>query len=210
VDGPALVDDVGGIAERTNSIRIPDVVVFSGSLPAACPPATYAELAAINPDTFTVVDTSGAALLGALSGPVDLIKPSLRELELLTQQQIDGADALRDSLGELLAAHPTLGAVLVSLGAHGAVLGRRGEPAVRLQTPESPVVSAVGAGDSVVAGIAWGSSRGEDLLTACRLGVAAGTATVATPGTALCSAASALDLFAQVQVRELHSDDPIR
>ena len=47
-------------------------------------------------------------------------------------------------------------------------------------------VSTVGAGDSTVAGIAAALARGDDLVSAVRLGVAAGTATVLTPGTELC------------------------
>ncbi|MCB1992351.1 MAG: hypothetical protein KDG49_12915, partial [Geminicoccaceae bacterium] len=44
----------------------------------------------------------------------------------------------------------------------------------------------VGAGDSFVAGMTWGLASGESVERAFALGVAAGTATVLTPGTELC------------------------
>jgi 6-phosphofructokinase 2 len=47
------------------------------------------------------------------------------------------------------------------------------------------VCSAVGAGDSMLAGIVFGLSRGLQLHDAVRLGVAAGSAALITPGSEL-------------------------
>ena len=49
-----------------------------------------------------------------------------------------------------------------------------------------PVASRVGAGDSTVAGLLVGLSRGYALRDAVRFGIAAGSAAVMTPGTELC------------------------
>lgn len=210
LDGPELCDSVEQIGERIRAGRVADVEVFSGSLPLHCPPTTYRDLSLVHPSSFSIVDTSGDALAGSLGGEIDLIKPSLRELEHLLDATIADAAELHDSAQTLLAAHGRLGAILTSLGDAGAVLSRLDERSLHLSGPDVEVVSAVGAGDSLVAGVAWGISRGEDLLTACRLGVAAGTATVATPGTSLCSAVSVLELFGQVEVTELRGDQRIR
>ncbi|MFZ9198727.1 MAG: PfkB family carbohydrate kinase [Paracoccaceae bacterium] len=51
-----------------------------------------------------------------------------------------------------------------------------------------PVVSAVGAGDSFVAGLVLARARGEDWPQALALGTAAAAAAVMTPATELCRA----------------------
>jgi 6-phosphofructokinase 2 len=55
-----------------------------------------------------------------------------------------------------------------------------------VEAPEVAVRSAVGAGDSMLAGIVHGLAQGMELVDAARLGVAAGTAASLTPGTELC------------------------
>ncbi len=210
IDGPPLRNTIEEIAALLPTVPSPAVKVFSGSLPADCNPSVYAELSRLHPSTFSIVDSSGDALRASVDGSIDLIKPSLRELEGLVGRPIADAAELRLSMDQLLREHPTLGSILTSLGAAGAVLGRRETPPVRLRAPDVLVVSAVGAGDSVVAGVAWAVSRGEDLLTACRLGVAAGTATVGTPGTSLCSGAAAQALLGKVETTELRLEHPIR
>lgn len=210
IDGPPLQSTVDELAALLSGGPASAVSVFSGSLPTGCDLSVYAELSRLHPSTFSIVDTSGGALRASVEGSIDLIKPSLRELEGLVGHAITNAAELRLSMDQLLHEHPSLGSILTSLGAAGAVLGRREVPPIRLSAPAVPVVSAVGAGDSVVAGVAWGVSRGEDLLTACRLGVAAGTATVGTPGTSLCSAMSAQALLDRVETTELRSDHAIR
>ena len=55
-----------------------------------------------------------------------------------------------------------------------------------MRAPSVRVKSAIGAGDSMVAGIAVGLMRSLELVDAVRLGVAAGTAAVLTEGTDLC------------------------
>jgi 6-phosphofructokinase 2 len=210
LDGPQLVGTPAEIAHDMRTGRVPDVNVFSGSLPPGSPPSTYAELSSVHPSAFTIVDTSGPALAASVSGSVDLIKPSLRELESLAGRDISDAAELAKALTAVLDDHEQLGSVLTSLGGAGAVLGQRGEPILRFEAPNAQVVSAVGAGDAMVAGVAWGMSRGDDVVTACRLGVAAGTATVATPGSALCTTISALNVLGGVGVSELGPSNRIR
>ncbi|MFB6217217.1 MAG: PfkB family carbohydrate kinase, partial [Candidatus Aenigmatarchaeota archaeon] len=49
-----------------------------------------------------------------------------------------------------------------------------------------PIISKVGAGDSMVAGITYGLANDNSLTDSAGLGVAAGAAAVMTPGTELC------------------------
>jgi 6-phosphofructokinase 2 len=63
-----------------------------------------------------------------------------------------------------------------------------------------PLVSAVGAGDSFLAGLVWALERGSDLETALRYGVAAGAAAVTRAGTMLAAPADIVRLVAKVEV----------
>ena len=73
----------------------------------------------------------------------------------------------------------------MSLGSEGALLVTR-KLAEHFQAPDVPAMSAVGAGDSMVGAIVFALERGWSLTDAVRYGVAAGTATIMTPGTELC------------------------
>jgi 6-phosphofructokinase 2 len=60
------------------------------------------------------------------------------------------------------------------------------------------VQSRVGAGDSMVGGMALALARGASMREAARFGIAAGAAAVMTPGTGLCRRADAERLFQQM------------
>jgi 6-phosphofructokinase 2 len=74
--------------------------------------------------------------------------------------------------------------LVISLGAAGALMVSE-EISEHLLPPTVPIVSKVGAGDSMVAGIVLSLARGKPLRESIRFGVAAGTAAM-TPGTELC------------------------
>ena len=75
--------------------------------------------------------------------------------------------------------------VVLSLGAEGALLVTR-DRGEYFPSVEVPVVSGVGAGDSMVAGVVGGLACGRSLSDSVRYGVAAGAAMLQAPGTALC------------------------
>ena len=65
------------------------------------------------------------------------------------------------------------------------------------------VVSAVGAGDSFVGGMVSALAAGKPIEEAFRIGVAAGSAAVMSPGTELCSEADVKRLLPQVEIEEI-------
>lgn len=69
--------------------------------------------------------------------------------------------------------------------------------------PKVAVVSAVGAGDSHLAGVVLALARGADPLTACIAGVGAAASAVTTPDTALCRREDAEAYARQVVVEPL-------
>jgi 6-phosphofructokinase 2 len=115
-----------------------------------------------------------------------LMKPSIHELSVMLGCPIE-------NLPETIAAARSLVAdgrtevVVVSLGAEGALLVTESLAEV-FPALEVPIKSAVGAGDSMVGAIVFALEKGWGLIEAVRYGVAAGTATITTPGTELCYA----------------------
>lgn len=178
-------------------------LVLSGSLPPGAPDDVYARIIAVarRRGMAVVLDTSGPALKTALAGGgIRLVKPSLGEME-----QIAG-HSLADSTAIIAAARAVVtggGAetVVVSLGPQGAILVEA-DRTISLSAIDVPVRSAVGAGDSFVAAMTFGLACNRDAEAAFRMGIAAGTAAVMTPGTGLCQRSDVERLAATIGVTE--------
>jgi 6-phosphofructokinase 2 len=89
--------------------------------------------------------------------------------------------------------------VALTLGEQGALVATA-SGVLRSPALPVPLVSAVGAGDSFLAGLVWALERGSDLETALRYGVAAGAAAVTRAGTMLAAPADIVRLVAKVEV----------
>ncbi len=130
-----------------------------------------------------ILDTSQAMRYAPPRG-VFLMKPNREELSGMAGQPCETRDqqvaAARSVVRDGRAA-----VVIVSLGAEGALLVTD-TLAEHFPTPSVRVRSAVGAGDSMVGAIVFALDRGWNLTDSIRYGVAAGAATLMTPGTELC------------------------
>jgi 6-phosphofructokinase 2 len=162
-----------------------DFIVASGSLPLGVREDFYArvvQLAQMLGKRF-VLDTSGAALKRAGYG-IHLLKPSLRELQDLVGREIgtpfEQEKAAREVIGQGRSE-----IVVLSLGEQGALLATA-EECERFAAVPVEASSTVGAGDSMLAGIVLGLSRGLPLREAVRFGLAAGAAALLGSGTELC------------------------
>lgn len=158
-------------------------VVHSGSLPPGLDAAFLAALARVVADRGArlLVDGPGEVLTGCRGAY--LVKPNLVELETYVGRRLEGRAAIVAAARELIAAGIAETA-LVSLGADGALLVTAGD-ATFFRAPEVELVSAIGAGDSMVAGLLAGLFRGDSLVEAAALGTAAGAAAILTPDTEL-------------------------
>ncbi|MDE2418110.1 MAG: 1-phosphofructokinase family hexose kinase [Burkholderiales bacterium] len=163
-------------------------MVASGSLPPGLPPGFYAQLAGMVRawGGRLVLDGSGAALSAALDHGVYMVKPSLREMREITGLPLSSLHAVRDAALQWVR-DGRAEVVAVSLGDKGAVLAGAQAPVFAPALPVQ-VVSAVGAGDSFVAGMVWALSQGQSQHSAFAYGVAAGSAALSSGGTALCAA----------------------
>ncbi len=178
----------------------PSLLVLSGGLPPGVDPAFYARVIeeVASQGARVIIDSHGEALRAALDGGgVFLVKPNYREVLQATGEDPDAEDPDVVAAAHRLVADTDTSAVLVSLGAAGAVLVT-GEQVERIGAPTVPIRSRIGAGDSMVGGLAWRLHENDDLRRAARYGVAAGTAAVMTPGTELCRREDTERLFASM------------
>lgn len=177
------------------------IVVASGSLPPGAADMVYADLArrlrALG--VRLVLDTSGPALTHALQAGVFLAKPSLREFRDYVGQPLETWDALADAARAVVRGG-AVQALAVSCGERGALLAG---PQGVLYAPALPVpvTSAVGAGDSFVAGMVWTLSQNKSWSDAFSFAVACGSAALASTGTALCHVPDVQRLLPLVQTR---------
>ena len=183
--GPAIDEEaLGSLFEKMEKIQEGDVLVLAGSLPASVPSDTYERLlkAAEKKGVLTIVDAEGDSLLKTLSCRPFLVKPNVRELEELFNVACSTLDEIL-SQGKKLQEKGARN-VLVSMGAKGGVLLLEDGRIYRALTPERKVISAMGSGDSMVAGYLAGLLETEDPEYALALGIAAGTATACSKGLA--------------------------
>jgi len=161
-----------------------DWLIASGSLEHGMPEDIYARVAcaAKRRGQRFVLDTSGPALRAALGSGIEMIKPSLGELESLAgrtlmqphEQEAEAMALVRAGAARLVA---------VTLGEDGAFVASA-EGVIRLAALPCEVRSAVGAGDSFTAAMTLALASYKPLADALAWGVAAGTAAVVCAGTA--------------------------
>jgi 1-phosphofructokinase family hexose kinase len=197
--GPAITDsERAALVERVRTLARPgDWWVLAGSLPPGLAPGLYAELIDIiqSAGARVLLDTSGEALRAGCAARPFLLKPNGYEASQLTGRPVD-------TPAEALAAAQALASieqVVISLGAAGAVLvaGGRGW----LATPPAIVQrNPIGAGDSLVAGLAWSLSQSYPPEQVLCWAVACGAATAAHDGTAVGTRDEVARLAAQVRL----------
>ena len=166
-------------------------LVLAGSLPPGAGDGFYVDVIRAVRDRWAqdapliAVDTSGAALSAVVEhGRPDLIKPNDEELAELAGVQLDASTDLPHAV--LAVARrlvpERVGAALVTLGAHGAVLVDA-DRAWTATPPPVRVVSTVGAGDSSLAGYLLADLDGEDAEGRLRRSMRYGSAAASLPGT---------------------------
>lgn len=176
----------------------PDYAVLSGSLPPGVGPDFYRKVVrTLKPHgTKLIVDTKSDVLQETVQEGVFLIKPNMRELSGLAGKELDHEKQQEQAARDLVDRGMSE-VVVVSLGAAGVLLVSC-EATERIRAPSVPIKSRVGAGDSMVGGITFGLARGLPLRDAIRYGIAAGSATVMTPGTQLCRREDVEELFDEI------------
>jgi 1-phosphofructokinase len=202
--GPSVpADAVDALITRVRQrARESSAVVLSGSLPPGVPAEFYAELIRIIRDEGSkpVLDTAGLPLVHGVAARPYLIKPNRREAEALLGIALDTDDAIREAARRL--SGYGIPFVTLSLGARGALCACDGV-VWRAEAPSVTVQSTVGSGDAFLACVLLALLGGADPSTALAFGTAAGSASVALPGSRLCTPADLERTLPHVQVSPL-------
>jgi 6-phosphofructokinase 2 len=180
---------------------LPPYIVLSGSFPPGVPASLVGEIAELcrRRRSRLVFDGSGEALRIAVEAKVDLVKPSKEELaDLVGEDGYDPDFDYRSAARKVVdAGVPRL---VVSLGGAGTyVLSANGDEA-RMRPPKITVASTVAAGDSTVAGLVAGLTRGLPLVDSVRLGTACGTGTCLHRGSQLFTYDDVTSILPQIEV----------
>jgi 1-phosphofructokinase family hexose kinase len=200
--GPSVSgEEVRRLREKVQGLARPgDLWILSGSLPPGASPGIYAELTRLlqAAGAQVLLDASGRALAEGCAAAPFLVKPNDAEaVELTGLPAATEAEALAAAVQRLGPAR-----VLLSLGRRGALLVGEGRayfarpPAIVEQNP-------IGAGDAMLAGLAFGLARSLPLPEALRWATAAGTAAASLPGTGVGDLPLVERLAAEVRVEPL-------
>ena len=176
----------------------PDFLVASGSLPPGAPSDFYARAARIGRDrrAKVIIDTSGDPLNPGAGGRCFSDQTQLSRIPGSPGEDLKDESQIRAE-AEKMVQTGRCEIMVISLGAAGALLVSNDitEP---IRPPTVPIVSKVGAGDSMVAGIVLSLARGQTIRESVLFGIAAGAAAVMTPGSELCRREDAERLYARM------------
>lgn len=205
---PGPVTDVRYVDELRRRLRKRlhpgDWLVVAGSIPPPLDPHVYTVILkeAGEMGVHTVLDADGEALAAGAEARPEMLKGNRRELERLLGRHLDDETSTLEAAIQVhdLGIHN----VLVTRGREGAV-ATTDEVLLRGIAPRVRAVSAVGSGDAFLAGVVLTLSRGGNIEQALRLGIAAGTAAVLTPGTELCHRREVDILMPRVKVEPIGS-----
>lgn len=197
--GPSVTaEELEKVEEKAKNITPrPDFLVLSGSLPNTVANDFYARVTRVanGRGTKVILDTSGAPLKEVLAEGVFLAKPNIGEMVKLADESLD-EEPEKIAFARELIDRGSPEAIVVSLGAGGAFLVTE-RSSTHFRSPTVPIISKVGAGDSMVAGITYGFSNDYSLRDSASLGASA----VMTPGTELCRKEDTFRLWEQVRNR---------
>jgi 6-phosphofructokinase 2 len=185
-EGPVISNSEADQIMTTLAQTHGDWIVASGSLPRGLPDSHYLDVARLAHEKNMKIglDCSGPALKAAgLSGHLDLLKISKRELSELVDQPIETVDQLSTIAMELIRSD-RIKRLLVSMGPEGACLADQ-DGITYVPAHKIDVKSTVGAGDSFLGGFLYGLVTGADDKQALAMAIAAGSAACLRPGTQL-------------------------
>jgi len=176
--------------------------VITGSLQKSLPQDLYADaVRRVNAaGGRAVVDSHDELLQHAIGAQPFLIKPNRFELETLVGRPLQNQRDIVREARQLQARGVQW--VCVSLGAEGALLVTPSR-VLKAETPSVPVISTVGAGDSMVAGMVALLAQSASDQDALREGIACSAATVMQPGTELFEKKTVDRLRGEVRVAPL-------
>lgn len=173
-------ENVEELLKKFEEIKKDDVVILSGSVPNSISKSIYADIIKLLPkDCKVILDTRGLPFVEGLKEGVFLTKPNNHELEEFFNRKLNNIEEIIQAGKDLQA----LGSknVLISLGKDGSILITEKEVYIG-NAPQGKLISSVGAGDSMVAGVVYGIAKGMTLEDSYKYGIASGSSTAFSEG----------------------------
>ncbi len=188
--------------ELLGEIQPGDIVVLAGSLPKGAPQDTCRTWTAAcrKAGARVFLDADGALLTEGIKAAPYLVKPNDDELSRLAGRKLETIEELTAEGEKLL--EQGIERVVISLGSRGALYLRKGST-IYAEGLKVPVGSTVGAGDSVVAALAFAEAQGLSEEEAVRLSTATGAANVMCSGTQAAERAVIEELLPKVRFSRL-------
>ena len=160
------------------------IAIIAGSTPRGVPDTLYRDMvtAAHQAGVPVIVDAHNALLAQSIAATPTIITPNLAELQALVGRQLSVPRGVQQGAGELIQQGIEL--VLTSLGSVGAIAVAP-SGCWLVKAPEVKVVSSVGSGDAMVAGLVAATIEELPLIERLKWAVAAGTASASVFGAGL-------------------------
>jgi len=179
-----------------------DIVVLAGSLPMGAPADTYRRWTESLQEKGAKVflDADGVAMAQGVKGRPFAVKPNETELARLLGKPMETETQILAGGKDLL--EMGVAQVMISLGGDGALFLEK-DRAYRAKSVKVEVKSTVGAGDSVVAAMAYGLEKGLPTEEIIPLAMAMGAASVMQSGTQAPDRELVLDLSKQAEFAEI-------
>lgn len=197
-DGCILTEIEKQIANADNQT----VITFTGSIPKGIRIEDVLSLLnkARNKGAKIVIDSRSVSFEQLIDFKPWLIKPNKDEAQLYTGLKINSVNdavVIAKNLNEKGVEN-----VIISLGRDGAVLANDGGEYIAT-TPDLPILSTIGAGDSMLAGFIDGAAKGLNVENVLKRAVAFGTAACLQEGTKPPKKQDVIDVEKQVAVRKI-------
>ncbi len=182
------------------------IAIISGNPARGVPSDFYRGLVedAHKADVPVVLDVHDDPLREAAKAAPEVMKPNLGELEWLVGRRLNVPEGVIAASEELLDSGTEL--VLTSLGAQGAI-AVSAEEQWWVKPPEIELVSRVGSGDAMVAGLASATVEEKPCEERLRWAVAAGAANASSFGIGRCTRAQIEELVEQTTLTQIASEE---
>jgi 6-phosphofructokinase 2 len=176
--------------------------ILTGSLPPGIPDSSYQNISTAlkKQGGRCIIDAPVAVMKVALLSKPFLIKPNQHELEILQNKSLNSIAQVATEARKLVEQGASY--VCVSLAEKGAILTGQ-DNSYYCNSPSIAVNSTVGAGDSMVAGLAYAFAQNKSPEQALKFAVACGAGTAMQAGTQLFNSYDLENLSKEIKMKTL-------
>jgi 1-phosphofructokinase len=191
-----------------SEMKANDILVLAGSLPKGIPTDIYKHWCELGREVGAkvILDADGEVFEKGLEGIPFIIKPNQAELEMHFNETFSDEEKMIEKVQSII--DTGVYGVIISQGSEGCLMVTK-EGVVKYNPLKVKVVSTVGAGDSMVAAIAYGLDEVfsdnevlniENMMDILRLGVAASSASIEQEGTHMGELRRVNELYQEVVI----------